>query len=112
VGITKEFSVGDKVLAYALVIWNFGWLTAFFIITALNLVVKFSDAWWSGFWKLNLWLNFCIGIPATIWFTVGGISDIKGLFHILKHTQRDQTDDGRVQREEETEQPPTVPAER
>jgi hypothetical protein len=37
-----------------------------------------------------------MAIPATIWFTIGGISDVKALFKTLATAERDHTDDGRV----------------
>jgi solute:Na+ symporter, SSS family len=96
VGITPEFSVWDRVLAIALVIWNAGWLLTFVVVTLLNLVSPFPDEWWSGFWKCFLWLYFIISLPVTVWFTIGGIHDIKALFRDLEGMERDHTDDGRV----------------
>jgi SSS family solute:Na+ symporter len=103
VGITSEFSTWDRVLAIALVVWNAGWFLTFLVVTVMNLVVEFPYAWWSRFWHFYIWLYFIISVPATIWFTIGGIHDIRALFRELSTIERDHTDDGRVVREAETE---------
>lgn len=96
VGITPEFSFWDRVLAIALVVWNAAWFLTFVVVTVLNLVMEFPHHWWSNFWRIYIWLYFIISVPATIWFTIGGVHDIKQLFHDLTHMERDHTDDGRV----------------
>ncbi len=53
------------------------------VVTRLNLVSPFSDQWWSMFWKSFLWLYFIISLPVTVWFTIGGIHDIKALYRDL-----------------------------
>jgi len=95
--ITEEFSFTDRILAIALVVWNFGWLAVFVVATIYNYTVsQLTDDWWSGFWRFWIWMQIAIGIPATIWFTCGGIMDLKRVFHRLATIQRDDRDDGRV----------------
>lgn len=96
VGITNEFSFTDKCLAIALVVWNLGWAACFFIITVLNLAFDVGTSWWTGFWHFYVVLQLAIGIPATIWFTIGGLVDIKALFKTLSTAVRNHSDDGRV----------------
>ena len=97
VGITEEFTRVDRFLAVGLVVWNFGWLAVFIVTTIIHfLFVEVSTDWWSGFWHLWIWLQVLIGIPATVWFTIGGIRDIKRVFVRLATLQRDDRDDGRV----------------
>jgi len=96
VGITEEFSFTDRLLAYALVIWQFGWFAVFILGTVYNLTVGMSDDAWARFWRFWLILQIAIGIPATIWFTIGGIRDLRRLFVSLKTIKRDERDDGRV----------------
>lgn len=97
VGITKEFSRGDKVLAIAMVVWNAGWFLWFVGFTIANLFFQISDAAWARYHFINVILiPAVLSVPATIWFTVGGVLDIKALFRTLATAQRDHTDDGRV----------------
>jgi SSS family solute:Na+ symporter len=109
VGITEHFTLSDKILAIALIVWNFGWFASFLIITAIHFTIGTSQEWWTKFWHFYILLQFVIGIPATIWFTVGGIIDIKALFKRLEEVVRDPTDDGRVRHEPEEETPGPVP---
>lgn len=96
VGITEHFTLSDKILAIALIVWQFGWFASFLVITAIHFTIGTSQEWWTKFWHFYILLQFVIGIPATIWFTVGGILDIKSLFKRLEEVVRDPTDNGSV----------------
>ena len=96
VGITDEFSRGDRILAVSVVCWNLGWIALFCVVTAINVIQPLSNQWWAGFWKVFMWSYLAIGVPVTVWFTVGGIMDIRGLYRTLETSVRDHTDDGRV----------------
>jgi SSS family solute:Na+ symporter len=106
-GITEHFTLSDKILAIALIMWNAGWFAAFLVITAIHFTIGTTDEWWTKFWHFYILLQFVIGIPATVWFTVGGIHDIKALFKTLEEVVRDPTDDGSVRHGPEAE--PLVP---
>jgi len=96
-GITDEFTRTDRILAFALVIWNAAWVILFTVATIWNFTVgEISTAWWAGFWHVWVWMQIGVGIPTTIWFTVGGIRDIRRVFHRLATLKRDDRDDGRV----------------
>ena len=97
VGITNEFSKLDRLLAVGLVVWNFGWLGVFVVATIYNFVIhRISVDWWVSFWWFWLLLQVIIGVPVTVWFTIGGLADMKRVFHRLATLSRDDTDDGRV----------------
>jgi SSS family solute:Na+ symporter len=108
VGITEHFSFTDKCLAIGLIVWNFGWFAAFLVITAIHFAFGTSTEWWTKFWHFYIILQFAVAIPATLWFTIGGMHDIKALFKTLETTVRDPKDDGRVEEEPEEETPPTA----
>lgn len=101
VGITNDFSKWDKFLAIALVAWNFAWIGAFAVVSLISTVSPIGDGWWIKFWHGYILLTFIIGVPTTIWLTVGGIIDIRSLLKSLKTLVRDHTDDGRVIHESE-----------
>ncbi len=96
IGITEEFSKGDRMMAITLVIWNLGWFAFFLTVTIMNLIKPFGNVWWSALWHTYVWMYLLISIPSTVWFTVGGIKDIKALFYLLENTERDHSDDGTV----------------
>jgi SSS family solute:Na+ symporter len=103
IGITEEFSKGDKIVAITLVIWNLGWFASFLAVTIMNLIRPFGNVWWAALWHTYVWLYLLISVPTTVWFTVGGIKDIKALFYLLEHTVRDHSDDGSVRHRTESE---------
>ena len=39
-----------------------------------------------------------VGLVSTFWFSIGGIIDLRQMFHDLAARKRDFTDDGRVDR--------------
>ncbi len=97
VGITQEFTRWDRIFAYALVVWNLGWLSIFVIATIINYTVKpISVDWWSSYWKFWVWLHVSVGTITMCWFTVGAIRDLKRLFTRLSTIKRDDRDDGRI----------------
>jgi SSS family solute:Na+ symporter len=102
-GITSEFTTGDKVMAMLLLVWQLGWSACFVVVSVINLASPgtFPISWWAHFWHLYLMSLFVLGIPITVWFTIGGVLDIKMLFRILSNPERDATDDGRVVHEPE-----------
>jgi len=96
VGITPEFSRYDKVFAIALVVWNaihFLWFVGF---TIVNLTMKVSDQVWSTYYLVGLLITLTLSLPTMVWFTVGGIIDMKALYKLLDSRAVDETDDGSV----------------
>jgi len=97
IGIDKDFSLGDKLIAIGLFIWMFAWLAVFVVGTTWNFVAPWSLATWFSYWHVT-----AIGIPVTItvvttvWFTWGGTRDIFRLFHRLKREKANPLDDGTV----------------
>ncbi len=102
VGITDEFSKSDRVLAIALILWNainFLWFVVFSIInlsTAKSGGV--SDYWWAWSHYVPMFISFVLAVPITIWFTIGGVIDIKALLLHLNTATRDASDDGTVRK--------------
>jgi len=107
-GIREEFTLRDTIQAASLMVWRFGWLAVLLTVTAVHFTLGTSTEWWTKFWQFYLMMELGIGVPATIWFMIGGIRDIKALFATLRTAQRDETDDGRVIHEPE---PPAASSE-
>ena len=51
---------------------------------------------WIRFWHLYVLLAAGLGVVTTIWFTVGGLVDLKDLLHRLRTMERHERDDGSV----------------
>jgi SSS family solute:Na+ symporter len=96
-GIDKEFTRGDKILSIGVFSWSMLWFSVFIVGTLWNFVDRWPIEWWSNYWHIQgVILPLIIGIITTIWFTWGGIRDLKKLFHSLKTVKRDAHDDGSV----------------
>jgi SSS family solute:Na+ symporter len=97
IGIGKEFTKWDKVIAVGLFAWTMLWVVVLIIGSAWNAFFPLSDEFWASYWHV-----VGIGIPVflcfvtAIWFTSGGVRDIRQLFTDLRREQVDALDDGTV----------------
>ncbi|MFA6959713.1 MAG: sodium:proline symporter [Opitutaceae bacterium] len=106
IGVDKDFSLGDKWIAGSLFVWAVVWFGIMISGTAWNLIGESGAIPWIKPWSNAAWLGFwhvtSIGLPALItivtgiWFTWGGIHDIRALFRSLKTYKIDATDNGTV----------------
>ncbi len=99
-GFDREFSRGDKFIYIITYIWIFGWTLVFILGTIYNLTHNVSDEAWMHFWIINVWINVIVSIAVVLWFTIGGIVDLKSMRHRLDTLVRDSSDDGFVTVEE------------
>ena len=95
-GVTREFTRGDRILYYCTVAWTLGWILVYFTLIAINLVRVRGDALWVGYYQYKFFIYFAVGLGTTVWFLIGGTRDIVRLFRALAVLRRDATDDGRV----------------
>ncbi|MHC4218659.1 MAG: sodium:solute symporter family protein [Planctomycetota bacterium] len=96
-GIDPEFTGWDRVVAAVSVGWPLLWTALFLVITAWNLVARWPDAWWLGFWKFWIPVVLVTAIAVTLWFTIGGCRDVAWLFRQLRRHRADPSDDGRLE---------------
>jgi SSS family solute:Na+ symporter len=100
-GVTDEFTKGDRVLAALLVLWNAAFFALFAVVSIVSLLVDIPATWWARYWHFSILLNLAVGVPATILLTIGGVVDMKRLFATLREAPPDTADDGRVMAEGE-----------
>ncbi|MFA5865596.1 MAG: sodium:panthothenate symporter [Phycisphaerae bacterium] len=99
IGIDNQYTRGDKILAWSVFIWSFGWgfLVSFVVIAVWNFISPWSNDGWSRWFFFN---NFIvagvIGLVSTIWFSIGGTIDLRKLFKDLAKKEENILDDGRV----------------
>lgn len=103
IGITPEFTASDKAISLSLFFYRIAWFIVVAVVTIWNLprVVPdrwhWPDRWWENFWHITgIWLPFVIASVMVVWFTWGGLHDIRQLFVRLRTSQRDAADDGTV----------------
>lgn len=99
-GVTDEYKKGDKVLAWSVFIYSFGYsFVLLFIVPIIwNLFYKWPLEWWSFyFWFKQIFVVGLIGIISTVWFSWGGAVDLIRLFKRLdERGEVDDSDDGVV----------------
>ena len=100
IGITPEYTLGDKIIAWSL----FGTsLVMFFVIFfaavfVWNLFYKWPAEWWSKyFFVVQIAVPLVMATVSTVWFSIGGIVDLRRLFRDLRNRIVNPLDDGRVE---------------
>ena len=99
VGIDNQYTRGDRILAWAMFIYSFGWLfgICFLALAVWNVISPWSNEDWSMWFFIN---NFVIagviGLISTVWFSIGGTIDLRRLFRDLATKEINVLDDGRV----------------
>ena len=100
VGITNEYTRGDKIIAWSVVgyaiVYKFG--LCFLAVLIWNLISPWPEEWWSTyFFVTSLCVTGAIGVVSTVWFLIGGIIDTKKLFRDLAARIDNPLDNGQVE---------------
>ncbi|MEI6082698.1 MAG: sodium:proline symporter [Verrucomicrobiota bacterium] len=94
-----NFTRGDKILASSVFGWGVFWSVAVLIGTIWNLISPWPIQWWKNFWFIYcICLPFLIGVVTTVWFTWGGVRDLRSFFRRLRAEKVDEADDGTVEK--------------
>ena len=99
IGITPEYTLGDKIIAYSVFGYSivYGILIAFLGIVVWNVFYPWPDHWWTvKFFITMLLIPGIAGIISTVWFLIGGIHDFRQLFIDLKKRVEDASDNGQI----------------
>ncbi len=97
-GITDEYSKGDRIVAYLAIGWMLYGLLVFGLIAVWNFLGGvWSDSVWFGLWRYyTVPLALLIGTITAVWFTIGGVRDLRRMFVSLAQMKRNPEDDGWV----------------
>lgn len=105
----SNFTFWDKLVSGGIFWWAMMLLAVNIVISIWNL--GFQDwpvSWWSYYWMVTaIAFPFIIAVATLIWFSIGGIVDIRDFFRALASAKRDARDDGRV--DAIGDEPTTVP---
>ena len=99
-GITKDYTTGDKVIAYAFFIQSFVWgfLCVFVGVVIWNSVTPWPVEWWGTYFFITLLaVPLALTIISIFWFGIGGAVDIVRLFRDLKERVTNPLDNGQVE---------------
>ena len=95
-GLSRDFSLEDKIIYLTIAGCVILSALVFIIVTIYNIVFDVESQTWIKFWHLFVWLILVLGTVTTIWFTLGGLFDLRKMFRRLSTIIRDDTDDGTV----------------
>ncbi len=93
-GMGREFTRFDKFIYIINYIWTFGWTAVFIVGTIYNLNNEVSDDAWMAFWQVYVIIHVVLATVTVLWFSVGGLRDLRAMFRRLAHMKRDDRDDG------------------
>ena len=102
-GMGKEFTKTDKLIYILNYVWTGMWTLVFIFGTVYNLSNPVSNSSWMTYWKYYIYINIAVCSVIIVWFTLGGISDLRHMIKSLKTENRDHGDDGWVDRVGEEE---------
>ena len=99
IGITPEYTKGDRIIAWALfwysVVYQF--VVIFIAVIVWNYFSPWQDKWWDVyFYVVTLLVPGIIGVISTVWFMIGGTIDIRRLFIDLEKRVDNPLDNGQV----------------
>ena len=100
VGITPEYSKGDRIIAWSVffyaIIWQF--VIAFAGVAIWNAIRPLSNEAWNWYFFITIAVvGVIIGLISTVWFMYGGIRDMRRLFIDLNNRVENPLDDGWVE---------------
>ena len=97
IGIDENFTKADKWVAVGLFSWGMMMLGLFLVVTAWNLIAPWSEESWSHYWNVvGVGIPIFLCVVTGVWFTWGGITDIRKFFRHLAQEKVNHLDDGTV----------------
>jgi len=78
-----EFTKGDKIIYYLKLAWVLFFFASFITICVWQLFVKWPDGWWANWRLFNVVFTGVAGTITAVCFLIGGVRDLKALFHRL-----------------------------
>ena len=102
IGITPEYSTGDKIISWSVFIYSFVYkfLGTFVLVVIWNAVSPWKPEWWGTyFFVVYLGVPLISAAVTTVWFFWGGLIDLKRLFTDLENRIDNPLDNGQVEGE-------------
>lgn len=95
-GITADFTRGDRLIYLLKIGWTSFWFGAFIIGTTWALLFGIPTTAWANWWAFTVGVGMVVGLITVVWFFWGGVRDLRDLLHTLKTKVRDADDNGMV----------------
>ncbi|MGE4565082.1 MAG: sodium:panthothenate symporter, partial [Victivallaceae bacterium] len=100
IGITEEYTTGDKVIAWSVFGWSliYGFGIMFCGVLVWNAVAPWPQQYWAMYFFISIVAaGLLVGVVSTVWFMVGGIIDMYALFRDLEARVANPLDNGVVE---------------
>lgn len=102
IGITPEYSRGDKIIAYSVFSYTFVYrfIFTFIVVAVWNVFSPWKPAWWDKYFLItSLIVPGIVAAISSVWFLIGGIVDLRRLFIDLGNRREiDESDNGQVKK--------------
>jgi len=95
-GMNKDFTPADKIIYSSITCWTILSGIVFFAVLFYKGIFGISAEAWTSFWHFYVWMVLFLAAGTTIWFTWGGLIDLRKMMHRLVTMKRDEKDDGTV----------------
>ncbi|MDD3153668.1 MAG: hypothetical protein PHS41_02280 [Victivallaceae bacterium] len=100
IGITPEYTRGDKAIAWSVFAWSFGY--KFFLLFLGVLIWNAISPWSPNQWGVYFFLTtvvtmLIVGSISTVWFFLGGLIDMGKLIRALETRVGNPLDNGQVE---------------
>jgi solute:Na+ symporter, SSS family len=99
-GISPEFTRGDRWIYFIQVGWVAFWFSLFMVLLIWNLIDPWPDSSWVGYWEFVIYIMLVTTVVTVCWFLIGGTHDLFDLIKRLRTVEREDSDDGTVSHED------------
>ena len=101
IGITQEYSKGDRLIAWGVFFYCFvyGFGGTFLAVVIWNAIAPWKIEWWGNYFLVVfLIVPGIISLITTFWFGIGSLLDMRRLFRDLNARRENPQDNGQVQK--------------
>lgn len=97
-GFNDDFTRSDKWIAGGLVAWSMLLAAVSAGTVVWNVAIgRWPITWWGTYWLIfGIGVPFLLGLTTFLWFTAGGLRDMRGFFAASRTLRRDASDNGQV----------------
>ena len=99
VGISRDYSRSDKVIAWSVFVFTFVYQfgLTFLAVLIWQSISPLPEKWWGDYFLIVfLVVPAVVAAISTVWFTIGGIVDLRQMFRDLRKRTDNPLDNGQV----------------
>ena len=100
IGITPEYTFGDKVIAWSYFGYSiiYGFFGTFILVVVWNLFYRWPTSWWGVYFLITfLIVPGILAAITAVWITICGTIDLRAMFRDLNNRISNPLDNGQVE---------------